>query len=1838
MTSPATVTWTKNSGGKFEVVTKQHLLQIMNKGALYTDAGDAPTDYWASAYLQTSDIDLGDDHASIVPIGNSTTKFTGDYDGDLFQIKNWSYAASSSHSGMFGYCTGSLLKDIHLSGVWTSSGGAESGFLAGRVEGSSTVYGIEGDFAEGTSLDIDGNSDERGTILGVMDGYSEMSASTVRGTVDFGSSTSPTYTGGVVGKAYSGLIDKCRNFASFPNGIGGQYSGGIAAVVSRLTISSCLNGMTGDIVGTIEGGGVVGRANQDTTADSLVNSMTGNTKGATTGGIIGNASRFDTRVLTASRLLNYMHGDLEGTTYAGGIVGQLQDASADTTITKSVVAMRGNVMHAVVDGITSVTPSVIEVTVDTSFGMTYTSNDYGSATMVVDNALVYHPQFADLPYIDINGNDPEVSVYKWDFVFANVGGKAGFEKYTHLSLHKGEVSTPFYADFGLAQSNSVVYATYANTGEKSLYIDNSLTVVETEADIAFDYDKSTIVYGTPDPSETLAWTKNADGKFEVATVKHMLQLMSGGSKFTDMGDHPTEYWSSAYIQTDDIDLVDEHASIVPIGNDTTQFTGEYDGGLFQISNWSYTGNEQKTGLFGYCNDARLTHIRLAGAWSLSAGGYYSGFLCAYAEASTMYDVQGDFASGTILAGAGVYGGGSLLGLVHGGLMNGLSVSGIVDMDLPDCQYVGGVVGYLRTGAALYRCRNIAAFTNGIAGISAGGVIGAIEDANIFSCFNGMTGDVIGTSASGELTLAAVSGGVCGCVFGTCEVVGLLNSMSGNISAATKAGGIVGLWSAYDLTTATGERMLNYMKGDILGLGGAGGLIGSFTRGNASGDVAQYGQVSITSSVVAMQGNVEQSVRGIEDFAPSTLEVTVDTSFGMFFDTNDYGSSTMVTHNFLYYAPAFPDLPYFKMSGNDQAGNLYEWDFLFANIGGKFPQYTHLSVHTSSEILFQIPTTFGPMADNNATVYLTYANVDENSMYIDSSLTIVETTAAVVFDHAKTVVVYGTPTPATTMTWTTDADDGKFEVATKQHLLQLMNRGALYTDLGAVRPSAYWTHHYVQTAEIDLQNDAEHVVCIGDEDTSFVGSFEHDGFEVLNWQHGDEHARLFGDRTTLMWTQDAEGRYQVESVQHLLQIMERGERFVNEGDFPSDHWGASTQYIQTADVDLQDWHAKIHPIGNATTNFFGQYDGGGHAISNWSYTQPEDSPVVSATGLFGAVTDAEIKGVRLNGVWTLNGSAHASTYLGDGFLCGSATAATVYDVESEFSTGTLMAGGSSTTAPITHRVGGLIGYASESVVCNVALKGTVDLKDFNVGGHNTYVGGVIGYVINASSSVSLCRNVATFPDGITGKTAGGLIGYFHMGTLSHSLNAMQGDVVGNTHAGGVCGMHATGGSCEVVVNAMTGSIQATENAGGVHGCVDASLTTSSSQLLNYMSGNVVGTNAGGVVGLVKRSVETGDVNIANSIVAMNGTVSQPIGGSLQFEPSALDAVVNTDFGMVFQKQILVETTINGFSSSPAFPDLSYIALEATDPDGIIQTCDFVFANLGGKSVYSGLFTHLALHTTTVSAPFATDFGLDFENTQVYLTYAHLAKSEIFVDDALTIADTAASIAYNHAKSAVLLGSASLPLICEPRALTIRAGIDAPALSLQLQLTYQETAQGSREIVAHNNFLDSAKVVTGLSPETTYAIKLYVNEVLAEHVLVTTAANAVENYVVSDFFDVEEELYDISAVGDNVSAEVVNELFTTGDIVEVDMNFARKTTMETTFVKKGELVEVDRSGAVLLPFDLSTSETQQSTIKLSDTTSVQVGLVQGTGEISVGGTTYPSGKSFIMDGRKCTAFDI
>ena len=128
-----TITWIVDGNGNYEISSREHLLQLMNNGTLYTNAGSVPADYWAvgTSYIQTTDIDLLNDSTNIKPIGNSSSRFYGNYDGNSYKISNWHYLDPEFSStttlcehtvGLFGITQTGVLKNIRLAGTFLLQG------------------------------------------------------------------------------------------------------------------------------------------------------------------------------------------------------------------------------------------------------------------------------------------------------------------------------------------------------------------------------------------------------------------------------------------------------------------------------------------------------------------------------------------------------------------------------------------------------------------------------------------------------------------------------------------------------------------------------------------------------------------------------------------------------------------------------------------------------------------------------------------------------------------------------------------------------------------------------------------------------------------------------------------------------------------------------------------------------------------------------------------------------------------------------------------------------------------------------------------------------------------------------------------------------------------------------------------------------------------------------------------------------------------------------------------------------------------------------------------------------------------------------------------------------------------------------------------------------------------------------------------------------------------------------------------------------------------------------------------------------------------------------------
>lgn len=433
-----TVTWVLDGNSKYEISSKDHLVQLMNAGTLYTNAGSVPTDFYDSDYIQTVDIDLQSD-SNIVPLGNATDKFTGSYDGANFAISNWSYTDPefstandcANYVGFFAEAQTADIKNMRLTGVCTLNGFKIGGGIFAGWLNNCTTANIELDLSPGSGInqgDVTFSWAYIGTMIGFISSGSAFGL-TLNGEMTNmipSPNTGNPVLSGMIGYASSTTVTLVRNLAMFPNGLlNGYYVGGVIGYLIRGSSSLLINVMEGNMSTNDQYvGGVIGvaRIDQENSyiVSGLVNSMKGdiiaNNTAGTAGGVLGNMWQSSTTGNTFESFLNYMSGDIIHTpgsiNKTGGILGR---ADANPVLSTSINAMNGYVYNTVIGSATGTEVSL--ATVDTNFGLTFDVDTWSTSSPVT--GLPTDSNYFNLPYVALTGTDAFGLTYNWDFVFGN---------------------------------------------------------------------------------------------------------------------------------------------------------------------------------------------------------------------------------------------------------------------------------------------------------------------------------------------------------------------------------------------------------------------------------------------------------------------------------------------------------------------------------------------------------------------------------------------------------------------------------------------------------------------------------------------------------------------------------------------------------------------------------------------------------------------------------------------------------------------------------------------------------------------------------------------------------------------------------------------------------------------------------------------------------------------------------------------------------------------------------------------------------------------------------------------------------------------------------------------------------------------------------------------------------------------------------------------------------------------------------------------------------------------------------------------------------------------------
>ena len=189
------------------------------------------------------------------------------------------------------------------------------------------------------------------------------------------------------------------------------------------------------------------------------------------------------------------------------------------------------------------------------------------------------------------------------------------------------------------------------------------------------------------------------------------------------------------------DITMDGTEWTPIGTDTIQFTGTFDGDGHTISKLTCTDtNKDHVGLVGYAIDAAIQNVTVQGA-TLN-GRWYIGSVCGYLLGGTITNCH---AVETVIGKTGREARSKYCGGIVGYIMGNTNVTGCTNSGtVSGLNFLGGIVGQAQQ-ATVQRCFNSGAVTGNSSPI--GGIVGLANRATVQDCGN--SGAVTRADSSGD---------------------------------------------------------------------------------------------------------------------------------------------------------------------------------------------------------------------------------------------------------------------------------------------------------------------------------------------------------------------------------------------------------------------------------------------------------------------------------------------------------------------------------------------------------------------------------------------------------------------------------------------------------------------------------------------------------------------------------------------------------------------------------------------------------------------------------------------------------------------------------------------------------------------------------------------------------------------------------------------------------------------------------------------------------------------------------------------------------------------------------
>ncbi len=296
----------------------------------------------------------------------------------------------------------------------------------------------------------------------------------------------------------------------------------------------------------------------------------------------------------------------------------------------------------------------------------------------------------------------------------------------------------------------------------------------------------------------------------------------------------TTDWDKQFVLNKDLDFAG--ATLTPVGNDSTEFKGVFDGAGHVLRNCDISAGNSYVGLFG----------------NVGGGGEIRDL------SMEMVSVQGLHAVGG-LAGR------------NGGTLKSCCISGTITGDVGSLS-VGGLVGFNVGGFVRSCCA--AGYVGGADNV--GGLVGTVEAGSVLLCY--AEGTVMGNTYVGGLAGYNDMGSITSCyaegtVTADTSLGGLIGYNEGTVSACYARGSVTGAGEGWNIGGFVGSNDGNvsscYATGEVTG-GGEDPYVGGFAGRNWLGTISScYWDMNTTGLPTSHGGEGRSTAAMTYPYAPDT---------------------------------------------------------------------------------------------------------------------------------------------------------------------------------------------------------------------------------------------------------------------------------------------------------------------------------------------------------------------------------------------------------------------------------------------------------------------------------------------------------------------------------------------------------------------------------------------------------------------------------------------------------------------------------------------------------------------------------------------------------------------------------------------------------------------------------------------------------------------------------------------------------------------------------------------------------------------------------------------------------